>query len=417
MDFRVALVLLHTLYGITFGQRTDDLHRLYTKLTTHYNKDIRPSVDHWEPTIVNASFMLLSIKEYEEKSEMLAVVGIFTFIWQDMNLMWDRNAYGGITSILIPQNKVWLPEVINGKPYEEIEPLGFDRLNVRVYEYGTVLWMPGDVYQTTCSADVTYFPFDLHQCEYIFPPWMYRTDEVYFLSTHDEIDVTSYTPNGLWELKSTEAFVDEDSFDSQLFTLRIQFKRRPIFHIINILVPISVMGILNVLVFLLPAESGERVGFSITVLLAMSVFLTIISDILPNTSQPSIPRMSYLLLADLVISSLITVCTILVLRLHHKSEDDDVPRWLWCLSCTKCCSRRERKKRRPVDESHNNSGTYLGEDTRNKQDSQNSSSDGQPHIVKWKEIADFFDIFFFILFLLVNIAKILVYFLMFISYL
>jgi hypothetical protein len=32
------------------------------------------------------------------------------------------------------------------------------------------------------------------------------------------------------------------------------------------------MSILNVFVFLLPADSGERVGYAITVLLAIAVF-------------------------------------------------------------------------------------------------------------------------------------------------
>ncbi|XP_069132333.1 acetylcholine receptor subunit alpha-1-A-like [Argopecten irradians] len=468
MDCRLVLLLLTAFYGAIVGQRTDDLHRLYTNLTTNYNKDVRPFVNLQEPTIVNVSFMLLSIKEYEEKSGLLAVVGIFTFLWQDVNMRWDRNAFGGIPSILVPQDKLWLPQIINGKPYEEIEPLGHDALNVRIFEYGTMLWMPGNVYRTKCAADVTYFPFDLHECEYIFSPWMYATNEVYLISTYEEMEIYSFTPSSLWELKSTEVYVEDDAFDAQLLMLKIKFKRLPIFHIVNILVPISVMGILNVLVFLLPADSGERVGFSITVLLAMSVFLTIISDILPNTSQPSIPRMSYLLVADLVISSLITICTILVLRLHHKSDDDDVPRWLWCLSCKKCCSENERKRKPVVDDSDtfsniyndgmiqrpvhytstiqenrnfyyggvksfgnirrprhyhenreqpykhesntsrsdNTSAAYLA-DENNKRDQLNSSSSDKPHVVKWKEIGDFFDGFFFIVFLLLNIGKIL----------
>jgi hypothetical protein len=50
----------------------------------------------------------------------------------------------------------------------------------------------------------------------------------------------------------------------------------------------SLMCILNIFVFLLPADSGERVGYAITVLLAIAVFLTISSDSLPATSNPRI---------------------------------------------------------------------------------------------------------------------------------
>jgi hypothetical protein len=48
------------------------------------------------------------------------------------------------------------------------------------------------------------------------------------------------------------------------------------------------MSILNVFVFLLPADSGERVGYAITMLLAIAVFLTISSDSLPAMSNPHV---------------------------------------------------------------------------------------------------------------------------------
>ncbi|XP_021344844.1 acetylcholine receptor subunit beta-like [Mizuhopecten yessoensis] len=420
---------------------------------------------------------MLSIREYEEKTGKLTIVGIFIFEWQDTNMRWDPSVYGGIPSFLIPQSEVWKPEIVNAKPYEKREPLGFDRVSVRVLADGKMLWMPGDVYQTTCSADVTYFPFDVHQCKYVFSPWMYLLGELILQPTFDEMDLELFTPSGLWELKGTEIAVDS-VLGGHLLFLIITFKRRPTFHIVNILAPISVMGLLNVMVFLLPAESGERVGFSITVLLAMSVFLTIISDSLPSTSQPSIPRISYLLLGDLVIGTVITICTILVLRLHHKRDDEDVPRWLRCMSCTKCCSKSKREMRRrsncdassetfsnlcadgfysqPIDNvssTQDNRRLYQGRinktghvqcrsghrmetwdnhyqqdlniprddtigghpsDDRSRQESQNSSS--EPHsIVKWKNVADFFDVLFFLFFLVLIIAKNIVSVLVFIG--
>ncbi|XP_060074445.1 acetylcholine receptor subunit beta-like [Ylistrum balloti] len=464
MEFKVTFLLLSTLYGITLCQDTDDFSRLYKKITTGYNVNVRPILDIGQPTQVNASFLLLSIKEYEEKASKLSIVGIFTLTWKDAKMAWNPYVHEGIHSLLIPQNQVWIPEIINGKPYDKIEPLGFERLNVRVIFDGTIEWMPGDVYQTTCSADVTYYPFDVHRCEFIFSPWMYSADELFLQAVCDEMDLDAFTPSGLWELKSTQVYVDH-VLEAQLFVLKLEFKRRPMFHIVNILVPITVLGILNVLVFLLPADSGERVGFSITVLLAMSVFLTIIADSLPSTSQPSIPRMSYLLLADLVIGTMITICTILVLRLHHKGEDETVPRWLRCLSCRGCCSKRMRGRQSILGEpdtfsemytdeiylrptnvwsnteninpysdrfnkfgrihgravprkeirnnryqqeeipSHYNSRPYLQEDYINKQEPFQALADYQ-YIVKWKDIADFFDFFFFVVFLLAIIAKI-----------
>ena len=40
-----------------------------------------------------------------------------------------------------------------------------------------------------------------------------------------------------------------------------------------------------VLVFLLPTESGERLGYSLTIFLSFNVVLTITSDLMPSTSK------------------------------------------------------------------------------------------------------------------------------------
>jgi hypothetical protein len=52
---------------------------------------------------------------------------------------------------------------------------------------------------------------------------------------------------------------------------------------INMLIPVSLMAILIAFVFKLPVESGEKVGFSITVLLSYAVYLTLITGSL-NTN-------------------------------------------------------------------------------------------------------------------------------------
>jgi hypothetical protein len=94
-------------------------------------------------------------------------------------------------------------------------------------------------------------------------------------------------------------------------------KRKSLFLIINILMPIIVMAVLNVLVFILPAESGERLSFSVTMLLALAVYMTIVGDNLPKSSEP-MSILSYYLMGTLFVSSAITVLTILNLDIYHR---------------------------------------------------------------------------------------------------
>ena len=65
----------------------------------------------------------------------------------------------------------------------------------------------------------------------------------------------------------------------------IRMKRNPVFYLMYLLIPSVLMAFVSVLVFLLPPESGERVGLSITVLLSYTVFLLMVSEMSPRGGE------------------------------------------------------------------------------------------------------------------------------------
>ena len=72
---------------------------------------------------------------------------------------------------------------------------------------------------------------------------------------------------------------------------------------------------LNTMVYVLPADSGERVGYAITCLLSLSVYMTSASENLPDSSKP-LPIITIVLLLYVAISALISMTTIVGLRFH-----------------------------------------------------------------------------------------------------
>lgn len=112
--------------------------------------------------------------------------------------------------------------------------------------------------------------------------------------------------------------------------------------VLNILLPVLFLGLLNGNVFLLVPESGERIGYCVTTLLAIAVYMTIIADILPQSSDP-VPLISYKLVADLITSAVIVFVTILNMRFRNNDEDEPVPRCLVAMyRCFKCRQCRKR---------------------------------------------------------------------------
>ena len=62
-------------------------------------------------------------------------------------------------------------------------------------------------------------------------------------------------------------------------------KRKSLYYIINLIVPAIMLSMLTLLVLRLPPESGEKVSMGVTLLLAFSVYLLIVSDNVPNSSD------------------------------------------------------------------------------------------------------------------------------------
>ena len=78
----------------------------------------------------------------------------------------------------------------------------------------------------------------------------------------------------------------------------------------------------------MPPQCGERVGFATTVLLAVSVYLTLIQEKLPEGSEPSVSFLSYKLLGDFMVGVLITVRVVVGLRFYNREEDKAIPNYL-----------------------------------------------------------------------------------------
>ncbi len=61
--------------------------------------------------------------------------------------------------------------------------------------------------------------------------------------------------------------------------------RKPLYYLFNIVLPCMFISTTTILVFYLPAASGEKVSLGVTVLLALAVFLLIVAESMPAQSE------------------------------------------------------------------------------------------------------------------------------------
>ena len=79
--------------------------------------------------------------------------------------------------------------------------------------------------------------------------------------------------------------------------------------------------------FLIPAESGEKITLGISTMLNMTVFLMTVMSGLPATDQTPILSMYYATV--MVLTTAATVTGVLILRIHHQGRRGiPVPQYL-----------------------------------------------------------------------------------------
>lgn len=346
------------LVGTVSSTDYDSVDRLTNKMLEGYNNMVRGSNDISQRTIVAFTFQLVRIVEYDEVNGKLAVAGFFFMQWQDDRMTWDPNQYNGTADILFEESEVWTPHIILSSAHSNFRKLGMDKLPVRFDATGKSYWFPADVFSTSCSPDIYYYPYDTQNCILFFSFWGYGINEVGFYPLLDEVNRYVYADHGLWNLTDSSVTLTEDpAINLIAAVIRLTLVRMPNFYLINMILPIVVTGMLNILVFLLPAESGERVGYSITVLLAIAVFQTIASEQLPPVSRPQISLLCIKLLVDLLLSVLVTTLTIVSLYFYDMPDSRKVPVCLrgMCnvILCRTCrSSRKEKDKYDYVEETY-----------------------------------------------------------------
>ena len=97
------------------------------------------------------------------------------------------------------------------------------------------------------------------------------------------------------------------------------FERKPEFFEKNLIVPTALISVLSEMTFLLPSQSGEKVGFSVTVFLSLCVNLLVIASHVPASSE-SFPIIGQYYLTCIFLIAISIAQTTLILSVHFTGE-------------------------------------------------------------------------------------------------
>jgi len=316
------------------GVGSRDEERLVRDLFRGYNKLIRPVQNMTQKVEVAFGLAFIQLINVNEKNQIMKSNVWLRLVWNDYQLQWDEADYGGISVLRLPPDKVWKPDIVlfnNADGNYEVRY----KSNVLIYPDGEVLWIPPAIYQSSCTIDVTYFPFDQQTCIMKFGSWTFTGDQVSLslFNNKNHVDLSDYWKSGTWDIIEVPAYLNVHNNTGPQptetdITFYITIRRKTLFYTVNLILPTVLISFLCVLVFYLPAEAGEKVTLGISILLSLVVFLLLVSKILPPTSLV-LPLIAKYLLFTFIMNTVSILVTVVIINWNFRGpRTHSMPNWI-----------------------------------------------------------------------------------------
>ncbi|MBN3325490.1 ACHA5 protein, partial [Atractosteus spatula] len=308
--------------------KTED--KLFKELFRNYQKWVRP-VEHLNGTVrVKFGLAISQLVDVDEKNQLMTTNVWLKQEWVDVKLRWNPDDYLGITSIRVPSDSIWIPDIVL---YDNADGRFEGSVTKTVVKFdGTISWTPPANYKSSCTIDVTFFPFDLQNCSMKFGSWTYDGTQVDIILEDFHVDKRDYFDNGEWEIVTatgSRGVRTDGSCSYPFITYSFIIRRLPLFYTLFLIIPCIGLSFLTILVFYLPSNGGEKISLCTSVLVSLTVFLLVIEEIIPSSSKV-IPLIGEYLVFTMIFVTLSIVITVFAINIHHRSSSThhDMAPWV-----------------------------------------------------------------------------------------
>lgn len=320
MALRIWIAAVFALLAVPVESDNNEF-RLLRHLMSNYDRAVRPSRNASEALDITFGLALTQIIDVDERNQILTTNCWMNQMWTDYNLVWNVSDFGGIRVIRIPAEKVWKSDIILYNNADSEYNSALLSTNVILTYDGNLTWLSSAIFKSSCGINVEYFPFDEQRCTMKFSSWTYDGLQVNLLN-EPEGDLTNYVPNGEWDLiqlvvERNVVFYSCCKEPYPDVTFHIILRRRPLFYVFNLILPCVLITGIALMSFYMPSDSGEKVTLGITTLLSMTVFLMVIGESMPPTSE-KLPLIGLYYGVTISLVSFATGLSVVTLNIHHR---------------------------------------------------------------------------------------------------
>ena len=284
--------------------------------------------------------------------------------WHDERLAWDPEEYGGLTRTYyaaqnmptLGNNEIWTPDftVYNAK---NGLAASFEAAMAQVEYTGRVYWSRPGILSAFCKfSGIVNFPFDDLKCKVEIGGWMLSGAYQGLSSVSATLDgtgdgageSTSKPSYADYNLTSVRAHINEYEYPADpqnpypVMMVELQLKRvNDITWFWIVVMPMAALTYLAMFAAFIPIESGERLGYGITMLVAIELNKMVLVGVVPIAGE--ILQLEILTFFSALFCYLALLQSFVITFLYNHTEKHLLPTWMtelrdWCAGL--CCSKQ-----------------------------------------------------------------------------
>ncbi|XP_013856501.1 neuronal acetylcholine receptor subunit alpha-2, partial [Austrofundulus limnaeus] len=223
---------------------------LFKTLFSGYNKWSRPVPNISDVVIVKFGLSIAQLIDVDEKNQMMTTNVWLKQEWNDYKLRWRPSDYDNVTSIRVPSELIWVPDIVLYNNADG-EFAVTHMTKAHLFYTGKVRWVPPAIYKSSCSIDVTFFPFDQQNCKMKFGSWTYDKAKIDLERIENTVDLNNYWESGEWAIINAVGTYNTKKYDCchEIYpdiTYFFIIRRLPLFYTINLIIPCLLISCLTV---------------------------------------------------------------------------------------------------------------------------------------------------------------------------
>ncbi|CAG7784891.1 unnamed protein product [Allacma fusca] len=312
-----------------------------TTVLENYHTAEHPPTTENNPVVVKLG---MSVRHFNlDESESTFYVNCWLNLqWNDSRLTWPLNNTNK-KDLRFTDNEIWRPDVTlyNNAYPTEVDHYGSTLLVVN--SYGRVYWIPPARLAAHCRLNLIRWPYDTHTCEFKIGSWTHdgftvdlqlelgegADEEAYkidFSALDQFIENSEWTViasgakrNAVYYACCPEPYVD--------ITFSFTIQRNSPSYVVCVILPITIIALVNIFIFLLPPTSGEKISLASINLFIICMYLIYFEAKLPSLGD-HLPLLVLLYACNLVLVGISLVISVIVLNLARVRRPSRPPQCL-----------------------------------------------------------------------------------------